>query len=46
MKFRDWAADLEGPESGRMHLRTKPHVKAEIQQAAGLLRSLAATRRP
>lgn len=37
LNFRDWAADTEGPKSARMEQRTKPHVKAQIQQAAALL---------
>ena len=37
LKFRDWAADIEGPKTARMEQRTKPHVKAQIQQAAALL---------
>ena len=37
LNFRDWAADIEGPKTARMEQRTKPHVKAQIQQAAALL---------
>ena len=37
LDFRDWAADIEGPKTARMEQRTKPHVKAQIQQAAALL---------
>lgn len=37
LNFSDWAADIEGPKSARMEQRTKPHVKAQIQQAAALL---------
>ena len=37
LDFRDWAADMEGPKTARMEQRTKPHVKAQIQQAAALL---------
>ena len=37
LNFRDWAADIEGPKSARMEQRTKPHIKAQIQQAAALL---------
>lgn len=37
LNFRDWAADIEGPKTARMEQRTKPHVKAQIQQAAVLL---------
>ncbi len=36
-KFRDWAADIEEPKTARMEQRTKPHVKAQLQQAAALL---------
>lgn len=37
LNFRDWAADIEEPKTARMEQRTKPHVKAQIQQAAVLL---------
>lgn len=37
LEFRNWAADTEGPKTARMEQRTKPHVKAQIQQAAALL---------
>lgn len=37
LNFHDWAADIEEPKSARMEQRTKPHVKAQIQQAAALL---------
>ena len=37
LNFRDWAADIDGPKTARMEQRTKPHVKAQIQQAAALL---------
>ena len=37
LNFRDWAADIEGQKTARMEQRTKPHVKAQIQQAAALL---------
>ncbi len=37
LNFHDWAADIEEPKTARMEQRTKPHVKAQIQQAAALL---------
>lgn len=37
LKFRDWAADIGEPKTARMEQHTKPHVKAQIQQAAALL---------
>ena len=37
LNFHDWAADIEGAKTARMEQRTKPHVKAQIQQAAALL---------
>lgn len=37
LNFRDWAADIKEPKTARMEQRTKPHVKAQIQQAAALL---------
>ena len=37
LNFHDWAAEVEGAKTTRMEQRTKPHVKAQIQQAAALL---------
>ena len=37
LKSRDWAAEIEEPKTARMEQLTKPHVKAQIQQAAALL---------
>ena len=37
LNFRDWAADIKELKTARMEQRTKPHVKAPIQQAAALL---------
>ena len=37
LSFRDTAADIEEPKTARMEQRTKPRVKAQIQQAAALL---------
>ena len=35
--FKDTAAALDEPKSARMEQRTRPHVKATIEQAAALL---------
>ena len=35
--FTDASARIDEPRTARMEQRTKPHVKAEIQRAAGLL---------
>ncbi len=37
LKFTNLAADIEEPKSARMEQRTKPSIKAQIQQAAALL---------
>ena len=37
LNFRDCAAAIDEPKTARMEQRTKPHVKAQIQQAAALL---------
>ena len=35
--FHDSATDIDEPKTARMEQLTKPHVKAQIQQAAALL---------
>ncbi len=37
LNFQDPAAAIDEPKTARMEQRTKPHVKAQIQQAAALL---------
>lgn len=37
LNFTNLAADIEEPRSARMEQRTKPSIKAQIQQAAALL---------
>ena len=37
LNFHDHAAAIDEPKTARMEQRTKPHVKAQIQQAAALL---------
>ncbi len=37
LNFKDSAAAIDEPKTARMEQRTKPHVKAQIQQAAHLL---------
>ena len=37
LNFHDPAAAIDEPKTARMEQRTKPHVKAQIQQAAVLL---------
>ena len=37
LNFHDSAAAIKEPKTARMEQRTKPHVKAQIQQAAALL---------
>ncbi len=37
LKFRDHAAAIDEPKNARMEQRTKPQIKAQIQQAAALL---------
>lgn len=37
LNFQDWAADIDEPKTARMEQRTKPSIKAQIQQAAALL---------
>ena len=37
LNFKDTAAAIDEPKTARMEQRTKPHVKAQIQQAAHLL---------
>ncbi len=37
LNFHDPAAAIDEPKTARMEQRTKPHVKAQIQQAAALL---------
>ena len=37
LNFHDCAAAIDEPKTARMEQRTKPHVKAQIQQAAALL---------
>ena len=37
LSFHDHAAAIDEPKTARMEQRTKPHVKAQIQQAAALL---------
>ena len=37
LNFHDHAAAIDEPRTARMEQRTKPHVKAQIQQAAALL---------
>lgn len=37
LNFKNLAADIEEPKSARMEQRTKPSIKAQIQQAAALL---------
>ena len=37
LNFHDPAADIDEPKTARMEQRTKPRVKAQIQQAAALL---------
>ena len=37
LNFNDTAAAIDEPKTARMEQRTKPHVKAQIQQAAHLL---------
>ena len=37
LSFHDSAAAIKEPKTARMEQRTKPHVKAQIQQAAALL---------
>ncbi len=37
LNFTNPAADIEEPKSARMEQRTKPSIKAQIQQAAALL---------
>jgi uncharacterized protein (DUF1778 family) len=37
LQFKDAAEALEEPKSARMEQRTKPHVKATIEQAAALM---------
>ena len=37
LNFHDHAAAVDEPKTARMEQRTKPHVKAQIQQAAALL---------
>ena len=37
LNFRDWTAEIKERKTARMEQRTKPHVKAQIQQAAALL---------
>ena len=37
LSFHDSAATIDEPKTARMEQRTKPRVKAQIQQAAALL---------
>lgn len=37
LDFNDTAAAIDEPKTARMEQRTRPHVKAQIQQAAYLL---------
>ncbi|MCY3825576.1 MAG: DUF1778 domain-containing protein [Nitrospinae bacterium] len=37
LNFHDHAAAIDEPKTARMEQRTKPHVKAQIRQAAALL---------
>ncbi len=37
LNFTNLAASIEEPQSARMEQRTKPSIKAQIQQAAALL---------
>lgn len=37
LNFYDHAAAIDEPKTARMEQRTKPHVKAQIRQAAALL---------
>ena len=37
LNFQDLSADVAEPKSARMEQRTKPSIKAQIQQAAALL---------
>ena len=37
LNFNDITADIDEPRTARMEQRTKPRVKAQIQQAAALL---------
>ncbi len=37
LSFRDSTTSINEPKTARMEQRTKPHVKAQIQQAAALL---------